>query len=679
MRHLQLCLAAVVALLAALLAPAAARAAQAPPAELFFKPAEIGQVALSPSGRWLAMTSAHATERIALVVFDLHDWGKVSIAAAFNDADIRRFDWVNDERLVFDVIDLQAGGGEQRFAAGLFSVRRDGSERRDLVALRRHFVSEMGSRARREPLSWNHQLLHIPGDGGDEVIVGEFSLDSSGEVRDVHPKRLNVVDGQTRGLAAGSPPDTRQWWFDAQGRPRVVAAVHQGRVRLYLKAPDGADWQLVSDHPRFAAPFEPRFFDADGTLYVTVASGPQGHAQLRRFDVERRAPQAEAVVSAPGFDFRGALVSEWAGGRTLGVRVETDAETTVWFDPQLKALQQEADQKLPGRVNRLSCRRCGRPDMVVVVDSHSDRDPGLLVLYRADTRSWRVVGQRRKGVDPARSAQLDFHRIKARDGRDLPLWVTTPPGAGPGPKPAVVLVHGGPWVRGGHWRWDPMAQFLASRGYLVIEPEFRGSTGYGAAHFRAGFRQWGLAMQDDVADALQWAVDQGLADGSRACIAGASYGGYATLMGLVRHPDRWRCGVAWAAVSDPRLLFRWSVSSDIGDEGRLYQLPQLIGDPVADAAYLDSVSPVEQAGRIKAPLLLAMGARDRRVPLEHGTRMRDALAKAGNAPDWVLYDDEAHGWLAPRNQVDFAQRVERFLARHLGPGPVNAPAASAPR
>jgi hypothetical protein len=403
MRHLQLCLAAVVALLAALLAPAAARAAQAPPAELFFKPAEIGQVALSPSGRWLAMTSAHATERIALVVFDLHDWGKVSIAAAFNDADVRRFDWVNDERLVFDVIDLQAGGGEQRFAAGLFSVRRDGSERQTWSRCAGTSSARWAAARGASPCRGTTSCCTSRATVATRSSSASSAWTAAARCADVHPKRLNVVDGQARGLAAGSPPDTRQWWFDAQGRPRVVAAVHQGRVRLYLKAPDGADWQLVSDHPRFAAPFEPRFFDADGTLYVTVASGPPGHAQLRRFDC--RAPRAAGRgrgQRTPGFDFRGALVSEWAGGRTLGVRVETDAETTVWFDPQLKALQQEADQKLPGRVNRLSCRRCGRPDMVVVVESHSDRDPGLLVLYRADTRSWRVVGQRRKGVDPAR-------------------------------------------------------------------------------------------------------------------------------------------------------------------------------------------------------------------------------------------------------------------------------------
>ena len=152
-------------------------------------------------------------------------------------------------------------------------------------------------------------------------------------------------------------------------------------------------------------------------------------------------------------------------------------------------------------------------------------------------------------------ATLDLHRIKARDGLDLPVWVTTPRGKPERRRAAVVLVHGGPWVRGTHWRWSADAQFLASRGYVVIEPEYRGSTGFGRATSAAGFKKWGTTMQDDVADAVNWAADKGLIDGKRVCIAGASYGGYATLMGAIRFPELYRCGVAWVAVTDPRLMF----------------------------------------------------------------------------------------------------------------------------
>jgi dipeptidyl aminopeptidase/acylaminoacyl peptidase len=665
MMHIRRGLRALLAAIA-LVGATLATAADLPPAELFFKPADIQKAVLSPSGRWLALSTPVAGARIALVVFDLKDWGKVQLAASFNDADVRNFYWVTDDRLVFQVIDSEVGGGDQRFNASLFSVRPDGSELRNLIELRRQFVTS-DSKIGRGPLPWNHGLLHVPNDGSNEVIVGEYKFDSTGELRAIVPKRLNVVDGRARLVLEGLPADATDWWFDAKGEPRIMLRRVEGRDHLWWKADAAADWKELASFDRLQAPFVPRFFDAAGDLFVTVAVGPEGTRELRKFDFARKAPATDSLVRTPGFDFRGELIAETPGDKTLGVQLETDAVTTVWFDESLKALQKEADDKLPGRVNVLRCRRCGKPDMVVLIHSYADRDPGHYLVYRADTKVWRLVGSQRKGTDGLAMATLDFHRIKARDGRDLPVWVTTPPGKAAAPRPAVVLVHGGPWVRGGHWQWDPMPQFLASRGYVVIEPEFRGSEGYGMAHFEAGIRQWGLAMQDDVADALLWAVDKGLADGRRACIAGGSYGGYATLMGLVRHPDLYRCGAAWVAVTDPRLLFKWSAIGDSTDENRHFDFPMLLGDPETDAARFEATAPVVQAARIKAPVLLAMGARDWRVPLEHGQRMRDALTDAGNPPEWILYNDEGHGWLTLANQVDFAQRLERFLAKHLKP------------
>jgi dipeptidyl aminopeptidase/acylaminoacyl peptidase len=329
------------------------------------------------------------------------------------------------------------------------------------------------------------------------------------------------------------------------------------------------------------------------------------------------------------------------------------------------------DRLFPGHVNRISCRRCGAPDMVALVTSFSDHDPGRLYLFQAQPpegeQAWRSVGPVLDGVKPEQMASLELHRITARDGHEVPVWVTRPDDA-KGPLPAVVLVHGGPWVRGSSWRWHAEPQFLASRGYVVIEPEMRGSTGYGDAHFRAGFRQFGQAMQDDVADALRWAQAQGLAS-DKACIAGASYGGYSTLMGLVKDPSLYRCGVAWMALSDLDLYLSgsWWVRDDISRTGRHYTLPEMVGDPVRDADMIAAHSPVKQASRIKAPLLLAFGEEDRRVPLAHGERLRKALREAGNDPVWVTYPHEAHGFGSVKNRIDFAQRMDAFLAKSLQP------------
>jgi len=387
------------------------------------------------------------------------------------------------------------------------------------------------------------------------------------------------------------------------------------------------------------------------------------------FDFAKGKP-GDTLVNAPGFDFSGWLIGDRDGQRLLGVRISTDAEQTVWFDAGYKAAQQRADDALPGRVNRIQCRRCGTDDAVMLVRSYSDQDPGQLLLWRqADDGGkgrWQRVGQVRPDIQPAQMARTDLERIRARDGRDLPVWLTRSATARQ-PLPAVVLVHGGPWVRGRHWDWQALPQFLASRGYLVIEPEFRGSDGYGQAHLRAGFKQWGQAMQDDLADALLWARQRGLASDA-ACIIGGSYGGYATLMGLVRHPELYRCGSAWVAVTDPFLYLdgAWWVQDDISASGRRYSLPQMVGDVDKDREMLRANSPLEQAARIQRPLQLVWGSEDLRVPITHGRRLREAMQKAGLQPDWLVYDGEAHGWRKPENQVDFARRLEAFLARHLG-------------
>lgn len=639
-------------------------AAPLPAAELFYRPPDIEHARLSPSGRWLAMTTGLGGTRVGLVVFDLQAWKPHAQAARFEDADIGNFSWVNDEHLVFSVQDRSRGGTDQPRAPGLFVAARDGSGWRQLVHAGGTRAEREDRPHARELLSAQHRLLHVPTGGGDEVIVGEWTWRNDGEFREVLAKRLNVMTGRTVSLSRGAPDHASTWLFDAAGEPRVVVARHDKRVQIHWRGPGDTGWRQLADSDALAMPFVPRFVDSAGALWVTSKDPVTQAAVLRQFDFATGKPATEPLVSTPGFDFSGGLVAENQGGPALGVHVVTDGETTVWFNPQMAALQVQADARLPGRVNQITCRRCGQPDMVAAVLSTSDRDPGQVWIYTAGTQIWRKVGDVRKGVDPRRMATTDFARIKARDGLEFPVWLTLPPGPKQA-RAAVVLVHGGPWVRGRHWQWDADAQFLASRGYAVIEPEFRGSRGYGQALYRAGWRQWGQAMQDDVADALAWAVKQGHVDAKRVCIAGASYGGYATLMGLVRHPDLYRCGVAWAAVTDPRLMYKWRDGTDQSDEVRSYYYPELIGDPVTDAAMIESVTPVLLAGRVQAPLMLAFGGQDRRVPLVHGTLLREALRAAGKEPVWVVYPDEGHGWFKLENQLDFARRMDAFLAEHL--------------
>ena len=640
-----------------------------PPADVFYKDAELVDMVLSPSGRKLALTTSKGVDRLALVVMDLDQGGKLNVVARFQDGDVHGARWVDDERLVYGVVDTFDGSARYSGAPGLFAVNADGSKFRQLVRRQWKPVITDGTLNERL-LDWNHRVLAVPrlpaGGKNDEVLVAEFSIGDDGTET---PKWLNTRSGLTRNVDFVEPDDTVNWLADSRGELRVAFTHRQGRQAALWRAPGSKTWTPLYESDLLSVPFAVEAVDDAGGLYVSQATGAASQRTLKRYDFERRQPQDKPLVSTPGFDFSGDLVIDETSGRVLGVRLLVDAATTAWFDPAMKDFQARVDRLFPGQSNLVSCRRCGTPDMVALVRSFSDRDPGRFYLYqgkpKAGEKAWMNVGSVREGVKPEDMAVVELQRIAARDGLELPVWVTRSPQAA-GPLPAVVLVHGGPWVRGSTWGWDADAQFLASRGYVVIEPEFRGSTGYGDTHFRAGFKQWGQAMQDDVADALRWAQEQGLAS-DKACIAGASYGGYSTLMGLVKDPALYRCGVAWLAVTDLDLYTTgsWWVQDDISRTGRRYTLPEAVGDAVKDAAMLAANSPVKQAARIKAPVLLAFADGDRRVPLAHGERMRKALREAGNEPVWVTYPGEGHGFGSARNRVDFAQRMEAFLAKHL--------------
>jgi dipeptidyl aminopeptidase/acylaminoacyl peptidase len=302
----------------------------------------------------------------------------------------------------------------------------------------------------------------------------------------------------------------------------------------------------------------------------------------------------------------------------------------------------------------------------LVVWAFSDCRPGEAYAYNRETDRLVLLGRALAHIDPARMSAMDFVTYKARDGLDIPAFVTLPRSSKTRKNlPLVVYVHGGPWVRGSHWGWNPEVQFLASRGYAVIQPEFRGSTGYGEKLFKAGWRQWGQAMQDDLADAARWAIAQGIADPKRIAIVGASYGGYAAMMGLVRHPDVFACAVNWVGVTDMELFFTKNWGDDIPAIAKTHGMTQLIGDPKTDAEMLRANSPVLQAAKITQPVLMAYGKLDRRVPIAHGERMREALKAHNPNVEWVVYDKEGHGWYRVETNVDFWGRVERFLGKHL--------------
>ncbi len=636
-----------------------AASAQRLPVELFTQNAEFMSPKLSPNGKFIGMLIAVKGGAVKLAVMDLAT-NKPAIVGDFVDADIGSFHWVNDERLVYDVADRQTAQGDLFSGPGLYAVNRDGTQFRRLVTRETSWITEHKIAA--SELPWDTFFFSTVGDNStDDIFVRHTNFTNTREVESVGLRRLNTRTG--RSVSVERPARARSWLIDRDGVPRVTTTV-QGTVETVLyRESASTPWAKIAEFEAFSVEgFSPDFFSPDGKLYVLKRGKNQDKAALYLFDFDKKKVQPDPVVSLVDYDFTGGF--EYTKSRLLGVHYETDAHATTWFDEDFKKYQKAVDEKLSGTVNELNAPlRAETP--FVLVTSYSDTQPELFFLFDTKTSALTLLGRSHTGIDATKMATKDLTHFKARDGLTIPAWLTLPKD---GPKknlPMVVLIHGGPYLRGGSWKWESDAQFLASRGYAVLEPEFRGSTGFGWKHFNAGWKQWGLGMQNDVADGTRWAIAEQIADPKRICIAGASYGGYATLMGLINDPDLYRCGINWLGVTDIDLMYsiNWSDSSD---QWKKYGMPRLVGDREKDATQFKATSPLLRAAEIRQPLLLAYGGADRRVPIKHGTSFRDAVMLTNPNVEWVEYPEEGHGWHLVKNRIDFLTRMEKFLDRNIG-------------
>lgn len=649
--------------------------AQAPrlPIETFFRPPAFERAALSPDERRVAVLINRPGERTRLALARLDDDSPTEVVAAVDQLDVISAHWLNADRIVF-----QAGQRHELrdtpVAMGLWVLDIPTGEVRQLISTRFNITAgdaPTGTRVKQavdKLLPWNWRLLRTLDDGSDDVMVTRYTWQETGEFSHEVLGRLNTRTGKLSLITDNVPNHVAEWLVDGQGRPQACLTLEGAGFGVHLFDAETQRWRLwrsgqrnIDNRPTPLA----RLPGGDLLVADHDRAESQGNFRIvQRVNVATDARQT--LLSLPGYDWRGQLILDRTSGRLLGLRYEADARDTAWFDRDLRALQAEVDKLLPATVNHLSCWDCGKARRVLV-HAGSDRQPEIIYAFDRETHQLKALFRSRPAVQASDMASREVLRIKARDGLNIPVQVTHPVGA-TGPRPAVVMVHGGPWSRGNHWYWEPHAQFLANRGYLVIEPEFRGSEGYGLRHENLGRRQWGQAMQDDIADAARWAVDKGLADAKRICIAGASYGGYATLMGLIRHGELYRCGFEWVGVTDLAALFSRSRT----DISSLWEtdLHLLVGDPVQDAQMFRDFSPLHQAARLKQPLLMAYGAEDRRVEAQQGVDMKKALDAAGyTGLEWVVYPNEGHGWRALDTQKDFWGRVERFLDRHIGGAP----------
>ena len=654
--------AALLALPHSVQAQALAASANLPPASSiatqdFFRLPDVLRPELSPDGNYLAFL-ARGGNRLGLAVIDLEKRTS-KVVATLPDTDIVEFNWVNSQRLVFvsgNVYDPVGSVSPWR-TGGLFAVDRDGTAARRLALP----LGEGGSIIVRPRFTRVAQTLN---DGSDDVIVAsnERSFDSS----DVY--RLNTRTARKTLLSFENPGDVQSWTLDREGNPRAAISVKATTTKTFYRRDEKSPWTKGFEGD-FREPANAGVaVGYDGAVIglgvrdkaaLLPGSGSRITAALLKLDERGQTQQVlasrdDADISHPVFDP--------AAKRLVGAVYTGERRAVIWLDETWAGIQKQIDIALPNAVNLFAPPEQNKR---MLVFSYSDRNPGTVYLFDFRTRKLEFLIDSRPWIVPANMAESRIVKFAARDELPLTALLTLPRGVPAKNLPLLVIAHGGPWVPGYSWSWDAEAQFFASRGYAVIQPNFRGTTGMGLKHLLASFKQWGLAMQDDLTDSAMWAVRQGIADPKRMCIYGASYGGYAAMQALVKTPDLFQCGINYVGITDLQLFHSvtWSDSSD-SDFNR-YLLPIMVGDADRDKAQLRTTSPAQNADKIKMPVFMAYGGEDRRVPIIHGERMRDALEKLGKPFEWMVKSDEGHGYTKLENRVEFYTRFEAFMKKSL--------------
>jgi dipeptidyl aminopeptidase/acylaminoacyl peptidase len=480
---------------------------------------------------------------------------------------------------------------------------------------------------------------------------------------------VNAESGEKK-ILSHPPGKLGQAAFDRHGEMRAVTLLDTDKERgvsafsnWYLPAP-GMPWQKLAEFGVNDERWMPAYvMDKPNTLAVYSRVGRDTYAYFA-YDTERKAI-GEMLAGHPSEDIlgvRGAEKATYEQVVTGGMRSEY-----VWLNGAWAGVQKSVDAVLPGRVNLLS----GNPRDKVLVYSYSDVQPGEWHLLDKVKGTMRRLVQSRPATAGVDMRPMEIMRYTAPDGLSIPAFLTRPTD-GAKNTPLVVLIHGGPWVRD-YWGWDEEVQLLAAQGYTVIQPQFRGSTGFGKHFEEAGYGQWGLAMQDDITAGVRHLIAQGIADPARICIVGSSYGGYAALWGLAKTPELYQCGISFAGVADIEFMFH-DDSDRAGSKLAHEILMKRIGDVAADPQHFDQVSPLKHADRIRAPVLLMHGEDDQRVPISHGLQMKEALESRGKQVEWLSFAHEGHGLYYLSTTTKYHQAMLTFLDKYIGKRSV-APAA----
>ncbi len=620
-------------------------------------------VKISPDGSHAAATSMLPNGQTVLTLIDLATMKGVSISARGGD-DVLHFWWVSPEYVVYNVAE-HFGGWDAPIPTGeLYSIKADGSDPTMLFGYRLatqqtgtlldHASAERGSAT---------FLSLIDGDPHEFLVsIRYWGSSQAGAFPEVF--RMDVRDG-TKHFVVRAPMREAKFLADHHGHVRFAFAEGlQGNWLVYMRPANGGDWQLLkqaSDDRN-----TPLAFSADDKTVWFDCGSNQGFGVCQFDPVSGKMTIA---WSNPHVEME-SLAQGLSENSIIGIHFEDGRPATALFDNtslDAKVLVSLMRQYPGEDVQFVSGTTDGSKTVALV---ESDVVPGIFVLFDRSKSTVSLLAQSAGWIDPDQLGRVVPFTFTTRDGLSEQGYVTYPPGKqGATDLPMVVFVHGGPYGVRDWWEFDPYVQAMATRGYAVLQVNYRGSEGYGYEFEKAGWKQWGGTMQDDVTDATRWAIRQGIADKNRICIYGGSYGGYAALEGAVKVPDLYKCAIGYVGVYDLRLMY---TRGDIPQfrYGKEY-LKRVLG---ADMDALAKRSPINQLDNLKAKVMLIVGGRDTTVPPVQGKDLHHALIERGIQHQWLYKSDEAHGFYDEKNIAELFRKVDAFLDANIGPG-VTASAA----
>ena len=625
----------------ALPTPAQAQAARVPP-ELpvrhFFSNPEKAYFRLSEDGKMLGFMQPvsidGAPRRLNVFVQALEGSKPVGEArqlTAETARDISIYSWKGSQRILY----VKDFGGDENFHVVSVDVKT--GKVTDLTP---------GDKVRAEILD------ELP-DDPHHILVSHNRRDP--QVFDVY--RIDLRTGRET-LVARNPGDIVAWGTDHAGRLRLAFRSEGLNSVVLYRANEKSEFKPIITTD-YKTEVEVPVFTADNKRLYAISNRGRDKKALVTIDPAR--PDAETMVYVhPEVDLGGVTWSRLKKKLTDASIVTAKLERQ-FFDRGTQVLYERIGAKVPGM--QVTLQSGTKAEDKFIVAASSDRTPGGRYIYDARADSLTLLGEINPKIDPADMAPMKPISYKSRDGLTINGYLTLPVGREPKALPCIVNPHGGPWARD-IWGYNPEVQFLANRGYCVLQMNFRGSTGYGRQFWEASFGQWGLKMQDDITDGVNWLVQQGVADPARVGIYGASYGGYATLAGVAFTPDLYAAAVNYVGVSN---LFTFMNTIPPYWKPFLPKFKEMVGDPERDKERMTRTSPALHADKIKTPLMVVQGARDPRVNKAESDQMVAALKARGVDVPYMVKDNEGHGFRNEENQFEFYGAMEQFLGKYLKP------------